>query len=149
MLGLAGSVGDGTITWMTGPRTLREHTIPTIREAAAKAGRASPRVVVALPVAVTTDVAGARETAARRFQIYGQLPSYRAMLDREGGKAPADVAIVGDEDTVAAQIQALSDLGVTDYVAVPFPVGRAEESLARTRALLVRVARHHARSTRP
>jgi F420-dependent oxidoreductase-like protein len=141
MLGLAGSVGDGTITWMTGPRTLREHTIPTIREAAAKAGRASPRVVVALPIAVTTDIAGARETAARRFQIYGQLPSYRAMLDREGGKDPADVTIVGDEDAVAEQIQGLADLGVTDYVAVPFPVGEAEESLARTRALLVRVAR--------
>ena len=54
------------------------------------------------------------------------------------------VAIVGDEDAVAAQIQGLSDLGVTDYVAVPFPVGRVEESLARTRALLVRVASRHA-----
>ena len=31
------------------------------------------------------------------FEIYGQLPSYRAMLDREGAAGPADVAIVGDE----------------------------------------------------
>jgi F420-dependent oxidoreductase-like protein len=38
MLALAGSVGDGTITWMTGPKTLREHTIPRINEAAATAG---------------------------------------------------------------------------------------------------------------
>src|SRR5881409_4047014 len=28
MLALAGRAADGTITWMTGPRTLREHTVP-------------------------------------------------------------------------------------------------------------------------
>lgn len=140
MLGLAGSVGDGTITWVTGPRTLRDHIVPTINEAAASAGRSAPRVVAALPVAVTKDLAGARQVAAERFAIYGQLPSYRAMLDREGGKDPADIAIIGDEDTVAEQIQALAGIGVTDYVAVPFPVGTAGDSLAQTRALLVRLA---------
>ena len=55
MLALAGSVGDGTITWMTGPKTLREHTVPRIREAAAAAGRPAPRIVVGLPIAVTND----------------------------------------------------------------------------------------------
>jgi len=140
MLGLAGSVGDGTITWVTGPRTLRDHIVPTISEAASAAGRTSPRVVAALPVAVTKDIVAARKVAAERFAIYGQLPSYRAMLDREGGKDPADVAIVGDEDAVAEQIQALAGIGVTDYVAVPFPVGAAGDSLAQTRALLVRLA---------
>jgi alkanesulfonate monooxygenase SsuD/methylene tetrahydromethanopterin reductase-like flavin-dependent oxidoreductase (luciferase family) len=140
MLGLAGAVGDGTITWVTGPRTLRDHIVPTINEAASSAGRSAPRVVAALPVAVTKDLAGARQVAAERFAIYGQLPSYRAMLDREGGKDPADVAIIGDEDAVAEQIQALAGIGVTDYVAVPFPVGAPEDSLAQTRALLVRLA---------
>src|SRR5579875_440456 len=49
MLALAGREADGTITWMTGPRTIREHTVPRIREAAAKAGRPAPRVIVSLP----------------------------------------------------------------------------------------------------
>src|SRR5512143_1490788 len=89
MLALAGRETDGTITWMTGPKTLREHTVPRIREAAAAAGRATPRVVVGLPIAVTTDVASARASAGRNFQVYGMLPSYRAMLDREGAEGPA------------------------------------------------------------
>jgi len=69
MLALTGREADGTITWMTGPKTIREHTVPRIRDAAAKAGRPAPRVVVGLPVAVTRDVATARAGAARQFQI--------------------------------------------------------------------------------
>ena len=71
------------------------------------AGRPSPRVVCSLPVWVTDDPDGARARAAEVFAIYGELPSYRAMLDREGAAGPADVALVGDEDIVAAQITAL------------------------------------------
>lgn len=142
MLALAGSAGDGTITWMTGPKTLREHTIPRIHEAAAAAGRPKPRVVAGLPVAVTDDAAAAREKAAQSFQVYGFLPSYRAMLDREGVAGPADVAVVGDEDCVRGQLARLRDIGVTDLLAVPFPVGPdPAASLARTRALLVAAAR--------
>src|SRR5213592_1750506 len=60
MLALAGREADGTITWMTGLRTVAEHTVPRITEAAAAAGRPAPRVVVSLPIAVTREVAGAR-----------------------------------------------------------------------------------------
>src|SRR5205814_4495704 len=68
MLALAGSQADGTITWMTGPKTLREHTVPRILEAATKADRPAPRVVVGLPVAVTREIRAARESAGRQFQ---------------------------------------------------------------------------------
>jgi len=141
MLALAGSVGDGTITWMTGPKTLREHTIPTISEAAAKAGRPAPRVVAGLPICVTEDVHGARQVAGRGFEIYGMLPSYRAMLDREGASGPADVAIVGNEDGVGEQLERLAALGVSDFLAIPFAGGKdAAAAAERTRALLVKVA---------
>ena len=43
MLELAGSVTDGTATWMTGPATLESHTVPIISAAAEKAGRPAPR----------------------------------------------------------------------------------------------------------
>lgn len=142
MLALAGSEADGTITWMTGPKTLAEHTIPSLREAADRAGRASPRIVVSLPIAVTSEIAAARETAGRTFQMYGFLPSYRAMLDREGAADPGAVAIVGDEDAVGEQLQHLSDIGVTDYLAVPYRVRTApDDSVERTRALLMKLAR--------
>ena len=109
MLALAGQQTDGTVLWMTGPATVRDYVVPAITEAASAAGRPSPRVVCSLPVCVTSDPDGARAGAAKSFSIYGQLPSYRAMLDREGAAGPADVAIVGDEDAVAAQIQALGE----------------------------------------
>ncbi len=141
MLALAGREGDGTITWMTGPKTLREHTIPRITEAAAQAGRPAPRVIVGLPIAVASDVAAARATAGRIFQVYGGLPSYRAMLDREGVEGPGDVAIVGDEAAVGQRLEHLAAIGVTDFLAIPYGVGSDREaSLERTRALLIEFA---------
>jgi len=115
MLRLAGSMADGTITWMTGPATIETHIVPNITKGAADAGRPEPRVVAAAPVCVTDDVDAARESASSTFQIYGTLPSYRAMLDREGAAGPADVAIVGDAATVRAGIQRYADAGTTDF----------------------------------
>src|SRR5947208_2280992 len=94
--------------------------VPSITTAAEKAGRPAPRVVVGLPVAVTADADGAREQAARAFALYGTLPSYRAMLDREGAEGPADVAIVGDEEAVAKGIQTVVDAGATAFLPAPF-----------------------------
>ncbi|MEZ5226517.1 MAG: LLM class flavin-dependent oxidoreductase [Acidimicrobiales bacterium] len=99
MLKLTGSRTDGTITWMTGAATLGSFTVPTISEAAEAAGRPTPHVVAGMPIWVTDDVDAARAQAAKTFEIYGQLPSCRAMLDREGCAGPADLAIIGDEAT--------------------------------------------------
>jgi 5,10-methylenetetrahydromethanopterin reductase len=144
MLALAGSEGDGTITWMTGIKTLREHTVPRISEAAVKAGRPAPRVVVGLPIAVTTQVAEAKVVARRLFQVYGVLPSYRAMLDREGVEGPADMALAGDEDALGEQLQRFAEVGATDFLAAPYAVGAdAAMSLARTRAFLARSTTAH------
>lgn len=120
MLALAARLAAGTVTWMTGPKTLAEHTVPTINAAAEADGLPAPRVVSALPVAVTDDPAAARERAAKIFQVYGMLPSYRAMLDREGADGPADVALVGTSAEVRAGIERMRDSGVTDFVAVEF-----------------------------
>ncbi len=120
MLSLAGRRTAGTITWMTGPDTIRDHVVPTIRAAADEAGRPAPRVVMALPTCVTDDPDAARAKAAEMFAIYGILPSYRAMLDREGAGGPGDVAIVGDEASVRSQIEATFEAGATDFVVVPF-----------------------------
>ncbi|HUA41919.1 MAG TPA: TIGR03564 family F420-dependent LLM class oxidoreductase [Streptosporangiaceae bacterium] len=133
MLRLAGSLADGTVLWMTGPATVRDYIVPSITSAAAEAGRPSPRVVCVLPVCVTDDPEQARVNAGKAFAIYGQLPSYRAMLDREGAAGPGDVAIVGAEDAVAAQIAALADAGVTEFVAGEYARG---PDGPRTRALL-------------
>lgn len=114
--------GQGTITWMTGPKTLAGYLVPTLREAASGAERPEPRVVAGFPVATTDDAKTARERVAGMLAMYGNLPSYRAMLDREGVQGPADVALVGNEEQVGAAIDELSETGATDLMAVVVPV---------------------------
>jgi F420-dependent oxidoreductase-like protein len=123
MLQLTGELAHGTTTWMTGLKTLGEHVVPTITRAASAAGRAAPRILAAIPIALTDDVDGAREACNRAFAIYPTLPSYRAMLDREGVDQPSGVALIGDEETLRAGLARFRDAGVTDFAASPFPAG--------------------------
>jgi 5,10-methylenetetrahydromethanopterin reductase len=136
MLRVTGRRTDGTILWMVGERTIARHIAPTLNDAAAAADRPSPRILCGLPMCVTSDAPGVRARAARMFALYGDLPSYRAMLDREGVESPADVALIGDEDVVGERISALKDAGATDFAPVEF-ASDADEA-ARTRALLRR-----------
>jgi alkanesulfonate monooxygenase SsuD/methylene tetrahydromethanopterin reductase-like flavin-dependent oxidoreductase (luciferase family) len=54
-----------------------------------------------------------------------------------GLERAADACVVGDEDSVAAQLAALVDAGATDVWAAIFPVGGDRKaSRSRTRALL-------------
>lgn len=131
MLEIAGRETEGTILWMTGPKTVESHIGPKLRAAASEAGRGDPRIVAGLPIALTRDPDGARQRIARELVIYGQLPSYRGMLDKEGAGGPADVALVGDEATLDAGIARLRDAGVTDFNASIMPVeaGAAERTL--------------------
>jgi 5,10-methylenetetrahydromethanopterin reductase len=138
MLRIAGERTDGTVLWMTGPATVRDYIVPAITAAAAATGRPAPRVVCLLPVCVTDDPAGARARAEKVFAIYGQLPSYRAMLDREGAEGPGDVALIGDEDAVAAKITGLAEAGVTDFIGAQYARGEDQQ---RTRKLLLSLLR--------
>jgi F420-dependent oxidoreductase-like protein len=137
MLKLAGRVADGTITWMTGTKTVASHIAPTIGQAAEKAGRPAPRIAVSLPVSVTSDIDAARERVNKAFAIYPNLPSYRAMMDKEEAETPADLAFLGDEDAVTVAIEELAAAGATDFVASI--VGNAEER-DRTFALISQIA---------
>jgi 5,10-methylenetetrahydromethanopterin reductase len=134
MLRVTAALADGTLTWCTGPVTLGGHTIPTITEAAEKFGRPAPRVIAALPVCVTTDIEAASARAAEEFAAYGALPSYRAMLDREGVAGPADIAIIGTAAQVQDRVAALADIGVTDFAAVE--VAGTPDEAADTREAL-------------
>jgi F420-dependent oxidoreductase-like protein len=120
MLTIAGRMAAGTATWMTGPDTIESHIAPTIRAAAAEAGRPEPQIAVGLPVCVTGDHDAARLKAAEVFAVYGHLPSYRSMLDKEGAAGPADVAIVGTASEVEGRLRHLIGIGATDFIGAPF-----------------------------
>lgn len=137
LLRIAGEQAQGTILWMGNARAIETHVSPRIRAAAEAAGRPEPRIVAGLPIAVHDDVDEARQVAGQMFANYGQLPNYQRLLTHGGVDGPAQAAIVGDEESVAAQIQAMFDAGATDYWAAIFPVGDDRSgSRARTRALL-------------
>jgi len=121
MLKLTGELADGTVLWMTGAKTIETHAAPKINAAARAAGRKAPRIAAGIPIALTNDPDGARKWAATNLVVYGQLPSYRAMLDKEGLAGPADLALVGDEKTLDAGLARLASAGVTDFVASIVP----------------------------
>lgn len=143
MLRLAGRVAAGTFTWMSGPVTLGGHTTPTLRAAAESHDRDPDdlRVIAGVPVVVcdAADAAAQRQRGGERFAKYGMLPSYRAMLDREGWDGPTQAIIAGDEEAVGAELRRYADAGVTDFAAVEFAdevehAVRTSDFLSRFRA---------------
>jgi alkanesulfonate monooxygenase SsuD/methylene tetrahydromethanopterin reductase-like flavin-dependent oxidoreductase (luciferase family) len=118
MLRIAGKRTDGTILWCVGPKTLERQIVPGISEAAADAGRPAPAVVCSLPVWVTDKPDEARGIIANALTIYGQLPSYRAMLDIEGVEGPADISLIGSPAHVAEGLAEIKAAGATDFTAV-------------------------------
>lgn len=133
-LAVTGRLADGTTLAWVGPKTVAEHIAPRISEAAAKAGRDTPRIISTLPVCVTDDPQAVRAAIGKGLSMYGKLPSYRAMFDREGVDGPADLAIVGSAAQVADGIEAMAQAGVTDFAASEFYLNR-DEAIA-TRSML-------------
>lgn len=125
MVRLAGELTDGAVTWMTGPKAVGEHVVPSVTKAAENAGRRPPRVVAGLPVCVTDTAGEVRARIGEQFALAAQVPEYRATFDREGVAGPGDVAIVGTETEVAQALTRFRDAGVTEFMAVPY--GTADE----------------------
>lgn len=113
MLKIAREMADGTITWMVGEKTLAGHIAPSIG--------ADKTIVAGVPMVLTTNIEDAKAKIDQQLAIYGQLPSYRAMLDREGAANPSDVALVGDENALRSGIERYRDAGVTHFNAAITP----------------------------
>jgi F420-dependent oxidoreductase-like protein len=131
MLEIAGRQADGTILWMTGAKTITEHVAPTIRAAANHAGRPAPRIVAGLPIVLADadhDAASCRSRVGEIMAHYGHIPSYRAMLDREGAAGPGDVALVGSAAQLDAALDRLEAAGVTDFDAALIPTDETAEA---------------------
>ena len=141
MLKAAGELADGTITWMANRTALETRIAPLLRRAASEAGRPEPRIVAGLLVGVCDDEAEGRAAAASQFGFYGDLPNYQRILAAGGISGPGEAAAIGDERSVARQLEGFVEAGATDIWTVSVPVGSDRRaSLARTRALLRELA---------
>jgi F420-dependent oxidoreductase-like protein len=142
-LRLAGELADGTFPYLASPATLAESIVPTISAAAASAGRPAPRIVMVVPAIVTSDVGGVRDRAAAHMAFYDDVPAARVSLRREGAAHAHELAVIGDEETVAAAIERYFEAGATEVSIAYTDIGTPEEQ-ARTIALLGRLNRSRA-----
>ena len=110
--------------------------VTSAEEVAYAKGKGVDVIVIAagFPLVLTNDPDSARELIAKELQIYGMLPSYRSMLDKEGLEGPAELAFAGDEAELRNKIQTLRDIGVTDLCASI--VAPDTETFDRTRDFL-------------
>ncbi len=137
-LRLAGGRTAGTSLAWVGPKTIRDHIVPTISDAAEAAGRDEPRILATLPICVTDEPETIRSRITASAAMYVQLPSYQAMFAREGVTEPGELGLVGSEAEVEDRLAGLAESGVTDYAASEFTPSPDERE--RTRALLKRLA---------
>jgi F420-dependent oxidoreductase-like protein len=131
-LRVTGELADGTLPFLAGPRTLSERIVPLLTRAAAGQPR---RVIAAVPAVVTDDPDAVRALAAEEMAFYGQIPSYRKILDAEGVDHPVELALIGDENQVRRGIQRYYDAGATDVVLSQTGIRSAEERLRTWAAL--------------
>ncbi|MFE4611916.1 TIGR03564 family F420-dependent LLM class oxidoreductase [Streptomyces niveus] len=112
----SGELADGILPYLAGPRALSDHIVPAVNAAAEAAGRPAPRIVALVYGVVTDDVDAVRETATEALAFYEQIPSYARSIELSGGKRAVDVAVIGDERTVAAEVRRYRDAGATEVV---------------------------------
>ncbi|WP_411113642.1 LLM class F420-dependent oxidoreductase [Streptomyces sp. 029-5] len=144
----SGELADGILPYLAGPRALAEHIVPAVTTAAEAAGRPAPRIVALVYGVVTDDVDAVRAKATEQLAFYEQIPSYARVIELSGGRRAADVAVIGDEATVAAEVQRYRDAGATEVVFAGTDIA-GEADRRRTWALLGDLAEKPWTSTSP
>ncbi|MFF4713547.1 TIGR03564 family F420-dependent LLM class oxidoreductase [Streptomyces eurythermus] len=138
-LRVSGALADGILPLLAGPRALADHIVPAVTAAAEAAGRPAPRIVAFVPGVVTSDAEKVRQTAAETLSFYDRFPSYQRVVELSGGTRAADIAAIGDEETVAAEVRRYREAGATEVVFTATELG-GEADQRRTFALLGELA---------
>ncbi|MYS14982.1 LLM class F420-dependent oxidoreductase [Streptomyces sp. SID4982] len=138
-LKVSGELADGILPYLAGPRALERDIVPAVTAAAKAAGRPAPRIVALVPGVVTDDADAVRETATERLAFYEQIPSYARVIELSGARRASDVAVIGDEKAVAAEVRRYRDAGATEVVFAGTDIAGDADRL-RTWALLGELA---------
>ncbi len=143
---LAGETSDGAISWLNPIDYIVEVGIPAMEHGAKEAGRARPPVIAHVPVAISTDRAGARAAFRERFPVYGQLPFYAEMFALAGYPVDAhgrmsdglvdDLLVSGTAAQVRERLEAIRHRGVDELLISHVPVTDEEAELEALSAVL-------------
>lgn len=131
----AGELADGIVPFLAGPRTLGDEIVPRLAAAARTADRPRPRVITGVAVVVTDRPERARARAAEQMAFYDRIPSYRAVLAREGVATAAELAVIGTAAEVEAQLRRYVAAGATELLITQTDLGGPEDELATWRFL--------------
>ncbi len=115
-LAVSGELADGILPFLAGPATLERHIVPAVNAAAEAAGRSPVRVIAFVAAVVTDDVEAGREAAHAAMGLYNTIPSYRRVIELEGAREAADLALVGSAAHVRAGVKRYFDAGATEVV---------------------------------
>ncbi|MFF1696394.1 LLM class F420-dependent oxidoreductase [Streptomyces sp. NPDC058257] len=138
-LRVSGELADGILPLLAGPRALSEHIVPAVTAAAEAAGRPAPRIVAFVPGVVTADAEAVRETATGALSFYEQFPSYQRVIGLSGAGRAVDLAVIGDEEKIAAEVRRYREAGATEVVFTSTELG-GEADRRRTWKLLGELA---------
>ncbi|MFI5550321.1 TIGR03564 family F420-dependent LLM class oxidoreductase [Streptomyces sp. NPDC051738] len=138
-LRVSGELADGILPYLAGPRALAEHIVPAVTAAAEAAGRPAPRIVAFVPGVVTAHAEAVRESATEALAFYERFPSYQRVIGLSGGTRAADLAVIGDEEAVAAEVRRYREAGATEVVFSTTDLG-GEADRRRTWKLLGELA---------
>ena len=118
---VAGRLADGAMSWNCPTAYIQQVAMPALQEGADSAGRERPRLMVHVPVMVTTDRDEVHRKAGEQLGYYAAAPFYARMfadagypLRADGAVSPElidDLVVSGTADEIAAQLRHRLDLG--------------------------------------
>jgi alkanesulfonate monooxygenase SsuD/methylene tetrahydromethanopterin reductase-like flavin-dependent oxidoreductase (luciferase family) len=118
---VAGRLADGAMSWNCPTAYMQQVAMPALQEGADSAGRDRPRLMVHVPVMVTTDRDELHRKAGEQLGYYAAAPFYARMfadagypLLPNGSVSPQlidDLIVSGTPDEIAAQLRHRLDLG--------------------------------------
>ncbi|MBP0458699.1 LLM class flavin-dependent oxidoreductase [Streptomyces bomunensis] len=156
----AGRHADAAITWLTPPGLLADQLVPAARGAAAEKGRATPRFVTVVQVAVDRAGRDMDRIAYHGTHQHLSLPHYVDMLQRSGLPVvhgdpaasartllEAGVVVTGKPDEIAERLTAWHSAGADEVILNTSGVLTTEglgEALRDTTDILTAVAQRAA-----
>lgn len=140
---LAGRLADGAMTWNCPTAYVQNVALPALQEGADSAGRDRPRLMVHVPVMITSDRQSLHRRASEQLGYYAAAPFYARMfadagypLRADGSVTPElidDLVISGTPEEVADKLRQRLDLGFDVLMVNPL---RTDDDLAHEDQLL-------------
>ena len=145
----AGRLADGAMTWNCPTEYVQRVAMPALQEGAERAGRERPRLMVHVPVMVTTDREEVHRRAGEQLRYYAAAPFYARMfadagypLKADGSVSPElidDLVVSGTEEQIAGQLRQRLALGFDVLMVNPLRTEDDEAHEDRLLAILGRV----------